>query len=66
MRICEMTMNILESLLNIGIIPNKKRVKSYNCYKLQTRDVLQQIIDKKEEKYAENFGFAINIILRFI
>ena len=63
-KICEMTINILEILVSIGIIPNKERERKFMNNECIIQDELQNLIDKKEEKYAENFGLAINIILR--
>jgi hypothetical protein len=63
-KICEMTINILEILMNIGIIPNKERYRKLANNDKMIPDELQNFIFKKEEKYAENFGLAINIILR--
>ncbi len=65
-KICELTMNILEILLNIGVIPNKENEINLQSYKKISKlpKEFHLLVERKEEKYAENFGLAINIIMR--
>ena len=64
--ICEVTTNILEMLLKIGVIVDKENeinLQSIHGYSVIQKE-LEPLLVKKEKKDAEAFGLAINIILR--
>jgi hypothetical protein len=67
-KLCDLTLNILENLMNIDILPNEeideKLKKARNNTSLSQSSCAY--LDDLESKYNENFHLASDLVLRYI
>jgi hypothetical protein len=67
-KLCELSLNILDTLINIGIIPTEETDYKLAAIRtnLQYPQSLRNYLNDFESKHSENYGLAMDLVLRNI